>query len=137
MELQSYTACYGNLGLQNFLQPSCNAGEKMAVVGVYALAKKFATGCPVAITTANAETDPELCCQYDPTDCSVRYSTSAYRNYYNSCNGRASCLIPVSWVPTSCNQTVYLLRTNYMSMEYYCIAGKIYLNIVKVINLIN
>jgi len=109
----------------------------MAVVGVNALAKKLETGCPVEITTANADTDPKLCCQYDPTDCHVRYSTSVYRNYYSSCNGKGSCLLQVSWVPTPCNQTVYLPRTNYMSMEYYCIAGKIYLNIVKANNLIN
>ena len=101
------------------------------MVGVNALAKKLETGCPVEITTMNEATTPKLCCQYDPTDCSLRYSVSVYRNYYSRCDGENSCLAQVSWVATPCNQTVQLSRTNYMRMEYYCIAGKIYLNIAK------
>ena len=82
-------------------------------------------------------TTSKLCCQYDPTDCTLRYSTSVYRNYYSRCNGENYCLIQISWVPTPCNHTVYLPRTNYMRMEYYLIAGNIDLNIVKANNLIN
>ena len=107
------------------------------MVGVSALAKKLETGCPVEITTMNEATTSKLCCQYDPTDCTLRYSTSVYRNYYSRCNGENCCLIQISWVPTPCNHTVYLLRTNYMRMEYYLIAGNIDLNIVKANNLIN
>ena len=101
------------------------------MVGVNALAKKLETGCPVEIATMNEATTPKLCCQYDPTDCSLRYSVSVYRNYYSRCDGEHSCLVQASWVPTPCNHTDYLPRTNYMIIEYYCIAGEIYLNIVK------
>lgn len=120
LELKSYTACYGILH-ENFIKPSCVTGEKMAVVGLYALAKELNTSCPIEITTPN--TVPDSCCQYNPIDCSIRYVGSIYRRYYQNCNGKSECFIQVSWIITTCNQTVYLARTNYMKMDYYCISG--------------
>ncbi|XP_071135346.1 serine-rich adhesin for platelets-like isoform X1 [Mytilus edulis] len=121
LELKSYSACYGIL-FENFLQPSCSTGEKMAVVGLTALAKELSTSCPIQVTTPN--TVPETCCQYDPIDCSIRYIGDTYRKYYKQCNGNVGCTIQVSWVNANCNQTVYLERTNYMKMDYYCISNQ-------------
>lgn len=122
MELKSYTACYGILGLQNFLQPSCPAGQKIAVMAVYTLAKYKSTSCPQQQT--NAGDDP-ACCQYDVTDCSFLYDSGSFRTYYRTCNGKSSCLIQVSWIdiPSHCNSSVYIERTHYMKMDYYCISG--------------
>ncbi|CAG2245262.1 unnamed protein product [Mytilus edulis] len=122
LELKSYTACYGILH-ENFIKPSCVTGEKMAVVGLYALAKELNTSCPIEITTPN--TVPDSCCQYNPIDCSIRYVGSIYRRYYQNCNGKSECFIQVSWIVTTCNQTVYLARTNYMKMDYYCISDQV------------
>ncbi|CAC5417160.1 unnamed protein product [Mytilus coruscus] len=121
LQLKSYTACYGNTGLDNFLQPSCATGEKMAVVGLSALAKKLSTSCPVEITISNVAVTPDTCCHYDTIDCSISHENSLYRNYYQQCNGKAGCILQVSWLPTTCNQTVFLDRTNYMKLDYYCI----------------
>ncbi|CAC5417162.1 unnamed protein product [Mytilus coruscus] len=126
LELISYTACYGNTGLDNFLQPTCASGEKMAVVGLAALAKELNTSCPVEITIANVAETPDTCCDYNPVDCSIRYDISIYKNYYQQCNGKIGCTIQVSWTDTRsiCNQSVYLQRTNYMKMDYYCISDQ-------------
>ncbi|XP_052087005.1 uncharacterized protein LOC127724162 [Mytilus californianus] len=121
LELKSYSACYGIL-FENYLQPSCSTGEKMAVVGLTALAKELSTSCPIQVTTPN--TVPETCCQYNPIDCSIRYVGSTYRGYYQQCNGNVGCTIQVSWVEATCNQTIYLARTNYMKMDYYCISNQ-------------
>ncbi|XP_052086989.1 uncharacterized protein LOC127724158 [Mytilus californianus] len=94
----------------------------MAVVGLYALAKELSTQCPIEIRTPNAA--PDSCCQYNLIDCSIRYENSIYRNYYQQCNGKTGCRIQVSWVVTTCNQTVYLDRTNYMKMDYYCVSDQ-------------
>lgn len=93
----------------------------MAVVGIYALAKELSTSCPILVTTPN--TVPVSCCQYDPTDCSIRYVGATYRLYYQQCNGNIGCTRQVSWISTTCNQTVHLASTNYMKMDYYCISG--------------
>ena len=53
LELKTYTACYGILGLQNFLQPSCPGGQKIAVRAVYSMAKYKSSGCPQEQTPAN------------------------------------------------------------------------------------
>lgn len=124
LQLQSYTACYGSIGLDNFLQPSCASGEKMAVVGLHALAKKISTSCPFEITRSNVAATKDTCCHFDQVDCSIPLDNSLYRNYYQQCNGKEECIRQVTWVPTTCNQTVYLARTNYMKMDYYCIFGE-------------
>ncbi|OPL33787.1 hypothetical protein AM593_01381, partial [Mytilus galloprovincialis] len=126
IELISYTACYGNTGLDNFLRPTCASGEKMAVVGLAAQAKELITSCPVEITITNVALTPDSCCDYNTADCSIRYDGSIYRNYYQQCNGKSGCTIQVSWVDTLsiCNQSVYLQRTNYMKMDYYCISDQ-------------
>ncbi|XP_076078990.1 uncharacterized protein LOC143049107 [Mytilus galloprovincialis] len=122
LKLKSYSACYGTLN-ENFLRPSCATGEKMAVVGIYALAKELGTSCPIQVTTPN--TVPVSCCQYDPTDCSIRYVGATYRLYYQQCNGNIGCTRQVSWISTTCNQTVHLASTNYMKMDYYCISDQV------------
>ncbi|VDI37326.1 Hypothetical predicted protein [Mytilus galloprovincialis] len=95
----------------------------MAVVGLSSLAKEISTSCPIQIVAVNASTD--RCCEYNPKDCIIRYEGSTYRAYYQKCNGNTECSIQVSWVPTTtCNQTVYLARTNYMKMDYYCISNQ-------------
>lgn len=122
MELKSYTACYGILGLQNYLLPSCPAGQKIAVMAVYTLAKYKSTGCPQIQTLPGG--DP-ACCQYDVTDCSYLYDSGSFRAYYQTCNGKPSCQIQVTWndIPSHCNRSVYIERTHYMKMDYYCISG--------------
>lgn len=122
MELKSYTACYGILGLQNFLLPSCPAGQKIAVMAVYMLAKYKSTGCPQIQTSPG---DDPACCQYDVTDCSYLYDSGSFRAYYQTCNGKPFCQIQVSWIaiPSHCNRSVYIERTHYMKMDYYCISG--------------
>ncbi|CAG2237556.1 unnamed protein product [Mytilus edulis] len=100
------------------------SGEKMAVVGLTTLAKELSTSCPVEITITNVASTPDICCDYNPVDCSIRYDNSIYRNYYQQCNGKTGCTIQVSWVAQTCNQTVYLVRTNYMKMDYYCISDQ-------------
>lgn len=121
MELKSYTACYGNFELKNFLQPSCPAGQKIAVMAVYTLAKYKLTGCPQEQTEP---IDPS-CCQYDANDCSGLYKSGSYRNYYQTCTGHSSCVIRVSRnnLPSHCNSDVYIELTHYMKMDYYCISG--------------
>lgn len=95
----------------------------MAVVGLSSLAKEISTSCPIQIVAENASTD--ICCEYNPIDCIIRYEGTTYRAYYQKCNGNTECSLQVSWVPTTtCNQTVYLARTNYMKMDYYCISSK-------------
>lgn len=121
MKSKSYTACYGNLGLVNYLQPSCPGDQKIIVMAVYALAKNKSTGC---LQQHIGPIDP-FCCLYDVKDCSVLYNSGPYRNYYEKCNGKSSCQIPVSWIdiPSHCNSSVYTERTNYMKMDYNCISG--------------
>ncbi|CAC5417161.1 unnamed protein product [Mytilus coruscus] len=123
IQLKYYTACYGNTGLEN-LQPSCGIGEKIAVVGVFAFAKELSTSCPTEITILNAAVTPDTCCQYDSNDCYIRYVGSTYRSFYQLCNGNALCNIQVASVTTTCNQFVYLARTNYMTIYYYCISDQ-------------
>lgn len=125
MELKSNTACYGNFKFENFLQPSCPAGQKIAVMAVYALAKTKLTGCPQIQTKP---IDPS-CCQYDAKDCSTLYKSGSYRNYYQTCTGNSSCLIQVSRtnIPSHCNSSVYIELTHYMKMDYYCISGNFFL----------
>ncbi|XP_071137095.1 uncharacterized protein [Mytilus edulis] len=126
LEIKSYSACYGNTGLNNFLQPTCASGEKLAVVGVTAYAKELSISCPVEITITNVASTPDTCCENNPDDCSIRYDKSIYRNYYQQCNGKIECTIQVSWVDAlSCNQSVYIQRTNYMKMDYYCISDQV------------
>ncbi|XP_061169458.1 uncharacterized protein LOC133178770 [Saccostrea echinata] len=122
MELKSVTACYGITGLVNFLQPSCSGGQKIAVRALYTLAKYKSSGCPQEQTSA---IDPS-CCQYDVNDCSYSYDSGSYRAYYQNCNGKSSCTIQVSWIdlPTYCNKSVYIERTHYMKMDYYCISDQ-------------
>uniref|UniRef100_A0A8W8P4K6 CUB domain-containing protein n=1 Tax=Magallana gigas TaxID=29159 RepID=A0A8W8P4K6_MAGGI len=122
MELKSYTACYGNFELKNFLQPSCPDGQKIAVMAVYTLAKYKLTGCPQEQTEP---IDPS-CCQYDANDCSGLYKSGSYRNYYQTCTGHSSCVIRVSRnnLPSHCNSDVYIERTHYMKMDYYCISDQ-------------
>ncbi|XP_052087008.1 mucin-17-like [Mytilus californianus] len=124
IQLKFYTACNGNTGLENSLQPSCAIGEKIAVVGVYAFAKELSTSCPTEITLFNAAVTPDTCCQYDSNDCYILYVGSTYRSYYQLCNGNALCNIQVASVTTTCNQYVYLARTNYMTLYYYCISDQ-------------
>ncbi|XP_062596292.1 uncharacterized protein LOC134257716 [Saccostrea cucullata] len=123
MELKNLTACYGITGLANFLQPSCPGGQKIAVRALYTLAKYKSSGCPQEQTTSAI--DPS-CCEYDVNDCSYFYDLGSYRAYYQSCNGESSCTIPVSWIdlPTYCNKSVYIERTHYMKMDYYCISDQ-------------
>lgn len=122
--LNSYTACYGSTGLDNFLQPKCLSGEKMAVVGLFAIAKPNTTLCPISVTPTNQDSVPDSCCQYDTADCVTRYDTSVYRSYYQQCNGNTQCTIQVSWINTPCSHSIYIDRTNYMKFDYYCISGK-------------
>lgn len=124
IQLKYYTECYGNTGLQN-LQPSCAIREKIAVVGVYAFAKELSTSCPTEVTIFNAAGTPDSCCQYDSDDCYIFYVGSTYRSYYQLCNGNAYCDIQVASVTTPCNQFMYLASTNYMTIYYYCISGKL------------
>ncbi|XP_065923870.1 uncharacterized protein [Magallana gigas] len=123
MELKSYTACYGILGNPNFLLASCPAGQKIAVMAVYTLAKYKSTGCPQIQTSSG---DDPACCQYDVTDCSYLYDSGSFRAYYQACNGKAYCQIQVSWIdiPSHCNSSVYIERTHYMKMDYYCISDQ-------------
>ena len=127
LELKTYTACYGILGLQNFLQPSCPGGQKIAVRAVYSMAKYKSSGCPQEQTPAN---NSATCCVFDQDDCSYLYDSGSYRSYYQVCNGKTSCLIQVSWIqtPASCNRSLYIERTHYMKMDYYCISGSCYFN---------
>ena len=99
----------------------------MVVVGLSALAKEQSTSCPVEVTPFNVGSVSPTCCQYDAIDCSVLYSTSSYRTYYQNCNGNEQCTVQVSWTNTPCNDTVYLPRTNYMKMDFYCVSGNDYI----------
>lgn len=115
-ELKTYTACYGTLGFENFLNASCPAGLRITVKSFYALAKYTSTGCPQKQTPEN---NNPACCQYNANDCSVPFNAESY---YQACNGNSSCSVQVSWMetPSDCNSSVYMQRTNYMKMDYYC-----------------
>ncbi|KAK3097185.1 hypothetical protein FSP39_007222 [Pinctada imbricata] len=93
-------------------------------MGVYIYAKTLETNCPVTIDFLNRGTTNASCCEYDPEDCETLYQGSVYREYYQRCNGQPSCTIQVSWIPTPCDQDVYLERTNYMKMDFYCISDQ-------------
>lgn len=117
-ELKTYTACYGTLGFENFLNASCPAGLRITVKAFYALAKYTSIGCPQKQTPENKN---PACCQYNANDCSVPFNAESY---YQACNGNSSCSVQVSWMetPSDCNSSVYMPRTNYMKMDYYCIS---------------
>lgn len=113
IELQSYTACYGSI-----IKLSCPGNQKIVVDAVYVLAKHKSRGC------SHGSADPS-CCQYNARDCSVIYDSGSYKNYYEQCNGNSSCALPVSWIniPPRCNEIVDFKTTNYMKLDYFCIAG--------------
>lgn len=45
-------------------------------------------------------------------------------DYHTVCAGASSCEKKVAWQDTTCNGTGYLDRSNYMLMNYRCIASK-------------
>lgn len=118
IELRSYTACYGSLKFETILRPSCPENQKIVVDKVYVVAKHKSSGC------SQEPVDPS-CCQYNPRDCSVIYVSGSYQNYYEQCNGKSSCALPVSWinVPPRCYDIVDVKTTNYMKLDYFCVAG--------------
>ncbi|KAK6187803.1 hypothetical protein SNE40_005747 [Patella caerulea] len=115
------SACYG---LRSpFLAASCPRGKHIVVRNVFANAKPRYTNCPEE-TEEDVPVDPN-CCVCTPDDCLMEYSGVSKMMYYTECNGRQSCNPRVSWQPigNTCPHRHYLLRSNYMVMEYYCVDG--------------
>ncbi|XP_050394628.2 uncharacterized protein LOC126812324 [Patella vulgata] len=114
------SACYG---LRSpFLKASCPRGKHIVVRNVFANAKPRYTNCPEE-TQEDVPVDPN-CCVCTPDDCLMEYSGVSKMMYYTECNGKQSCNPRVSWQPmNTCPHRNYLLRSNYMVMEYYCVDG--------------
>ncbi|KAL5011154.1 hypothetical protein ScPMuIL_013459 [Solemya velum] len=130
-EIQTPSACYGSSSSLSghvtfMLKSTCNASDVMAVKAVNAFAKPTSKNCPKALTGAPGDLDSvdETCCLYETGDCGGRY-TSFY-DHYSGCTGQDTCQLQVARDDTrSCeNSEQYMQKTNYMQMEYYCIAEK-------------
>ncbi|OWF42745.1 hypothetical protein KP79_PYT07222 [Mizuhopecten yessoensis] len=88
---------------------------------VYAYAKPLSSNCPQVMTSA--ATTPESCCQYDTGDCGFEYDGFNKNTYFENCHGRTTCSwTPVAWANTPCNSSIYIARTNYMAVYFYCIS---------------
>ena len=129
--LQSYTlqACYGN-GFEDFMSPSCAPGYTIYVYDVYTYAKRKDRNCPTIADQTNRNIT--FCCNYvnETEDCGMRYygTAQAYEHeHYSRCSGRQTCGtgVQASWNRTTdvCNSTVFMERSNYMKMWYYCLPG--------------
>ncbi|XP_067675127.1 uncharacterized protein [Haliotis asinina] len=115
---QVSTGCHGNTH-GDFLIPACANQTIIAVSGVYAMVKKTDTGCPEAAT--ETDRDEEKCCTYSTRDCKLLYKASEM-SFYEDCTGVYTCKMKVATQLTQgCNDVGYLLRSNYMMMEYFCI----------------
>lgn len=117
--LETATGCYGNTQ-DDFLIPSCNTSYVMAVSGVFAMAKERNTHCPeIALPD---DRDEEKCCRVAPEDCKMIY-TASDMTFHSECIGLETCKKKVAWAVTTCNTTIFLDKSNYMMMEFYCIAS--------------
>uniref|UniRef100_A0A8W8P477 CUB domain-containing protein n=1 Tax=Magallana gigas TaxID=29159 RepID=A0A8W8P477_MAGGI len=115
MELKSYTACYGILGNPNFLLPSCPAGQKIAVMAVYTLAKYKSTGCPkyklhrvttppaVSMTSLTAHQAVDPCTDLTTSDSPAFFWNTGYPAEMTTINTSCTCSIEMS-----CDTTVEL-----------------------------
>ncbi|XP_046328824.2 uncharacterized protein LOC124112732 isoform X2 [Haliotis rufescens] len=116
--VQVSTGCHGNTH-GDFITPACANQSIIAASGVYAMVKKADTGCPEVAT--DADRDEEKCCTYNTRDCKLLYLASEM-SFYEDCTGVYTCNMKVATQLTQgCNDVGYLLRSNYMMMEYYCI----------------
>ncbi|KAK3595058.1 hypothetical protein CHS0354_002344 [Potamilus streckersoni] len=116
-----FEECYGNT-IDNFLTAKCDTGHVISIISLKAIAKRRDTGCPQE-ETLYTPLPSDSCCRYNDSDCGDIYLGDGLRHYF-SCNGRQSCIgIPIAWMDTPCKSGEYLIKTNYMRMEYECISS--------------
>ena len=108
--LEHKTECQGTS-----LIGSCPSEHKIAVKGVQ-YGTKLTSTCGLFNTSAG-------CCDYDDADCLVTYDGTAQQD---ACSAKALCLgISVAAADTSSCGTNYPVLNHYLTMEYYCVAGKL------------
>ena len=100
------TACAGSS-----FQPQCVSGEVIAVRNI-----QYGT----KLTGSCSGYD---CCVYDVGDCLLRYDGTDLQQY---CSGMRICLSSyhAGVDATSCG-SAYSILSHYMTMEYYCIPGRL------------
>ena len=104
------TACEGEI-----LRGSCPASNVIAVKDI----KYGTTNCAL-----NAN-DPE-CCDYESTDCLTDYTGTAQQAV---CSGRGVCYdVTIGEADTSSCGSSYPELNHYLTMEFYCIPGKLAYN---------
>ncbi|XP_062608074.1 uncharacterized protein LOC134269911 [Saccostrea cucullata] len=118
-ELHSDNACHGIVTKSNTLDLYCNVGFKIVVKNIYAHSKPKSSNCPQLQTKNDVDMS---CCTYDENDCSLPYNGSSIDSYHD-CTGKSACSKRASWMESSsiCNTSVYMDKTNYMTIDYYCI----------------
>ena len=101
------TECEGEI-----LRGSCPANNVIAVKDI----KYGTTNCAL---TAN---DPE-CCDYESTDCLTEYTGTAQQA---ACSGKGLCNeVTIGEEDTSSCGSPYPDLKHYLTMEFYCIPGKL------------
>ncbi|XP_071113347.1 uncharacterized protein [Haliotis cracherodii] len=110
--------CYGNTA-DDFLIPRCDSDKVIAIDNLYAIAKKVSSNCPQEYTTS-VQASRQMCCSKNLEDCVMDYR--GISDYHAACAGASSCTKKVAWQDTTCSGTGYLERSNYMLMNYRCIA---------------
>lgn len=112
------TACYGTI--ENFLEPNCPDGSKIAVNSVLYGAKAERRQCPMV---TNSDNYSPHCCMQEPGDCVFKLHVNT--TYHAHCIGQQRCELQAVWSETKshCNDGPYHSYTNFMVMAYYCIGG--------------
>ena len=94
---------------------SCPSEHNIAVKGVQ-YGTKLTSICSLSNSSAG-------CCDYDAADCLIPYNGTSQQD---DCSGRELCVgVTVAAADTSSCGANYPVLNHYLTMEYYCVAGKL------------
>ncbi|XP_067676108.1 uncharacterized protein [Haliotis asinina] len=110
--------CYGNTA-DDFIIPRCDSEKVISIDNLYAVAKKASMNCPQEFTVSDVARR-QLCCSRNPEDCVMPYT--GVSDYHTICIGASTCTKRVAWQLTTCSETGYQPRSNYMLMSYQCVS---------------
>ena len=108
--LERSTGCQGTS-----LIASCPYNYRIAVKGVE-YGTKLTSTCSLFDNSIG-------CCDYDAADCLIAYDGTSQQD---ACSGRDLCVgvTVVAADTSSCGISNYPVLNHYLTMEYYCVAGK-------------
>ncbi|KAH9489643.1 TBC1 domain member 1 [Bulinus truncatus] len=108
-------ACYGNIN--NHLRLDCLDREFINVTRIKHAAKNKTSNCT---SPASVESYKKQCCVPELSDCTVIVADSAKVK----CDGKITCNTDATWsnMVGPCDQLTYPTESNYMVIEYLCIA---------------